>query len=1093
MLFPVLLGRTTEVPYTAELGPIGALPLPINQATADLPAAPLPRTGNEWTAQSPGIRIALISSGVDTTIFPEALRSRFTRLGSAGDPLGYGSQAASVILQLAPDAVITSIGVYPNGKFHADWQHAALDWIAANAGKLDAVLYALPPSEFLDPISAAMATGEWDSIADAISSRPLPGARGPVFGVSLWPHLRNQQMQGVSWTQRMSLERFAYLNGRWAQARANVQKITKAGVAVVAPAGDLGPGLQTIFGIGNFPEVTTVGGYDGQTVSLRSGSGPSIDGRVKPDLVAPTGIPIALPPNSLVARTLGARKLLDSSLTLDWAAPQPLTDARARPDSTLTSASIVAVAMGNLAAAGIRDVARQRGALTAASVPLPGEPVWRQGAGLLRRIPDAAFANSRPLVLAHADLGAEPDSGAWTAQVPVAQGAAGGATVQLTDFSGTGPDALPTFRTLSTAAEAPPVSAQVSDRGVEVSLPLGDGRYEGGLYCGYTEVSVPVTGGTVEPGVTVNGIPEGTEQVPTCLVQGTRLKGFNFYIHDINAEDLTLGLLPALPVDHSLLHTAMHLLPIDPLSTKLFFRVSGEERRDERGRPYNLEFPNIPPGYYTIRQWSDYGAPIVQTVADTAGSAVAQTSDIGENPAYQSFKALVLSALCDDPVADPAVEIGSPCTENHLNTVFGDENVEFEKPTGGYLVKAGPAELRVVFDYVKKMPGAGVASRYIDLLKYSDFNFNVVDLNKYLRLPGLNQPATSELLKVWKFSAGAGDPNRIEALFNPIASNTGWGDKLGIARYPFNLTTPNYKAHMSLNFSYELENAIVLVVVQMGDSVGIGVLNPQGTFRLPSGTPSLPIQPPNVQLWGRGQGQANFEFNLLPRGAAEGTLWLVVFPPPVSGTLVLPFSTAKFGDMSFELDTWTNTLWPAVANPEVWGPVQGHSFAFDSNYSARQMSDPACRAVSNSRHKANVCEAWTVMVHSPGDDAATYNLVDVASGEALWPVLKMLGAEYYDPRRGTRDFTFRLVHSVWSLLDLERVFGPFKTNGRFWEQLNLPESFLRHHPDRIEVRIEDNVVGRASTLAEHYPGPVQVAPYVPFISSAQVLDLDLNP
>ena len=61
-------------------------------------------------------------------------------------------------------------------------------------------------------------------------------------------------------------------------------------MAVVAPAGDLGPEPQSILGIAGLPEVVTVGAADRDGVAASSAGRPSVFGRVKPDLVAPAGI-----------------------------------------------------------------------------------------------------------------------------------------------------------------------------------------------------------------------------------------------------------------------------------------------------------------------------------------------------------------------------------------------------------------------------------------------------------------------------------------------------------------------------------------------------------------------------------------------------------------------------------------------------------------------------------------------------------------------------------------------------------------------------------------------------------------------------------
>jgi hypothetical protein len=1056
---------------------LGTLPLSVGQTVAGTAAAAVSSL-SAYLPSAHGVRVALVSSGVDSSVLPQSLQSRVTLLGSGGDPVGYGTYVASVILQLDPQASITSIGVWPNGRFDPGWQAGALNWAVSNAKNLDVVLYAVPPSAFLDPVSAEMQAGRWAQVGDTLSDLSLPGPAGPQFGVPLNGTLFNQETRGWAQQETGALGGFSQLVSRWAQARSEVMQLVNAGVGVVAPAGDVGPNPQTVFGLGNFPEVVTVGGFDGQKVSATSASGPSMDGHVKPDLVAPTGMVGLLPQSSQLATALGQKGLLSSTLEPAWNAGEPQTTARAELDSTFTSAAMVAVGMGEMGVGGVRNVTQQRGALTAASVPLSGVPAWRQGDGVLHRTPDAAFATSRPLVLSHGDLGLEPDASAttWTTTVPVSQGTASSASTAMTDFLGLAPTGQP-YITTTDSSSAPPVSASVGNNGVTLSMPLGSNSYNGGLYCGYTQVSLPGTSGTVTPGVDAYGIPVGTEQVPTCLVKGTQLSAFGFYIHQLPAENLTYGLLPALPVGSSLLEHPLMLLPVNPLDTKLFFKVTGADGY--------ARFPNIPPGYYRIKQWSDYGDPVSQTVLDdVTGQPVAQPSDIGENPGYQSIEAFVLSAFCNDTPIDQ--QQFSVCTQTFLDNTFGAQNVAFEKSSGGWLVTVAPGVTeRFIFSYVKHMPGPSVSSRYVDLLKQSDFNFTSFTLYDTLRESVLDKTGTGT--PVWSFGPSLTNAQSIQAALNPLAAATTNGLQLGVAKYPFNITTPNYKAHMSLNFSYDLTNATVIAVVQMGTEFSIGAVTPYGTVQLPPVGVNEPISTSGLVISGHGNGQATFDFHMKPQGASQGTLYLVFVPPTPT-----PLSTATLGDMSFELDTWTNTLWPArgyltgTPNLNPAYVASGHSFAISSNYSARQMGD-GCRAVDNGRQHANVCEDWTVLVHSPLDNAATFDFLDGVSGMSILPVLQAGGAAYYNPHHGTSNFSQVLAFSNSTVSALQAnlsVPSQFMTNGRFWEQLAMPRAALAQYPGALTVLIQDLSPGNQSTNLAHNSGAAPVAPYVPFVNSA---------
>lgn len=1064
---------TTSTVSTA----VGALPLGVGQTVAATATSALSSL-SAYLPSAHGVRIALVSSGVDTSALPQSLQSRVTLLGSGGDPVGYGTYVASVLLQLDPDAAITSIGVYPNGRFDPGWQAGALNWAVANVKNLDVVLYAVPPSNFLDPISAEMQAGQWENVSDTLSDVSLPGPNGPQFGVPLNGTLFNQYTAGWAQQERGALGGFSSLTSRWAQARWQVQQIVQAGVGVVSPAGDLGPAPQTILGLPNFPEVVAVGGFNGQTVSPVSASGPSMDGHVKPDLLAPTGMVGLLPQGSQLAISLGQKGLLSSSLEPAWSAGEPNTTARAELDSSFTAAALVAAAMGGMSAGGVRNVTTQRGALNAASVPLGGVPAWRQGDGVLHRTPDAAFATSHTLLLSHGDLGLEPDSSAtsWSTTVPVAQGAISSASTSMTDFLGIAPTGQ-SYATTTDSTSALPVSASVGNNGVTLSAPLGNNSYNGGLYCGYTQVALPGSSGSVSPSVDVYGIPVGTETVPTCLVQGTQLSALGFYIHKLPAENLTYGLLPALPVGASLLEHALMLLPVNPLDTRLFFQVTGTDGY--------AHFPNIPPGYYRIKQWSDYGDPVAQAVLDdTTGQAVAQPSDIGENPGYQALDAFVLSAICNDTPIDN--QEFSVCTQSFFNNAFGAQNVSFEKSSGCWMVNVAPSvPERFCFSFVKHMPGPSVSSRYIDLLKAADYAETSFTLYDTLRESSLDKTGTGS--PVWMFGTSLTNPLSIQATLNPLAAAASSGLQLGIAKYPFNITTPNYKAHMSLNFSYDLTNATILVVVQMGTEWSIAAVTPYGTVQLPPVGLNEPINLSGLGVSAHGNGKATFDFHMKPLGVSQGTLYLVFVPPTPT-----PLSTATIGDMSFELDTWTNTLWPArtydpttpLLNPAY--VATGHSFTVSSNYSSRQMSD-GCRAVDNGKQHANVCEDWAVMVHSPLDNASTFDVVDAATGVSQLATLQADGAAYENPHRGTANFSQVLAFSNSTVSGLQaslNVPSNFMTNGRFWEQLVLPRAALAQDSGPLTMLIQDLAPGRQTVNLPHNDGAAPVSPYVPFINSA---------
>jgi hypothetical protein len=1008
--------------------------------------APVTPVDDAVRPEAKGIRVGLVSSGVDTAAFPQALRSQIYQ--PTADDVGYGTYAASVILQVARDARITVLDAFPGKSFDAGAQAAALDWAVAHASDLDVVLYAVPPQEFLDPISALQSSGRWNEVSEAIASNPVHTDRGELFGAAMDASLRAKQATG---SERRALDAFSAETARWNRAADQVTRLNAAGVSVVAPAGDLGPRPQSILGFGNLPGVISVGGGSKNGVSAQSGAGPSIDGRVKPDLIAPTGIAALFPEKSVLAEKL--RDLLDPRLKLDWDAGDPPSRARARLDSTFTSATIVAAATGGLRAQGISDAAVQRGALIAASVPLAGVPAWRQGAGLLRGVPNAAFARSRALAMSNADLGVQPADGGWTTWTKFVQGSPTAARTTIDTFIGTAPDGRAYTKAPSSA---PPVGASAGPDGVRLEVGLGKGSWEGGVFCGFTQVSIPATSGSAGPTIRIEGVPDGVEQLPTCLIKGSQLVAHGFYIHDMPAENLTFALSPTLPEGASIIEKPLEILPVNPLHTTIYQRSTGADG--------NAVFPNIVPGYYTIRLFSDYGAPVSQTLADSSvAKDVLRLSELGENPSYLGFDALVLSA--------------TGWTEKDLRDRFGDDNVSKDKPTGGYLVNVGGRTIRIVLGFLQDKPGTAVTSRYIDLLDYSDLDFSAKALTDVLGLGVLGGLPVASDMRAWTFDKAGDAANGVAAQLHPAAALGAEGSLLGAGVYRFNLTTPNYKAHMSLNFSYELQNAFVLAVVRVGDETAAGLVTPWGTV----GTPTTgPFTPPGQGAVGidRADGLANFEFELKPKGASTGTLTFVVIPSRPVQQLAAPLSTARISDMSFALDTWQRIQWPGQMTPH----GMGHLFDFNPNYSAKQMSAGSCRAIDSGGVKANVCEDWRVMVQSPLDDAVTVELVD--SKGSVNPSIKTSGTKYADPKRGTIAFTGMLGFELPKAGGLEALTKllpmDMKTNGRFWEQLALTRDVLAAHPGTIQVQIVDNVAGRGSGLVQHITGPVPVAPYVPF-------------
>src|SRR5438552_962718 len=282
----------------------------------------------------------------------------------------------------------------------------ALHWARDHAKELDAVVLAFPPAALLDPMAAGLADTR---------------AR----------------------TERVTAE----LAGGWAKLREAAAALMTAGIAVVAPAGDLGPDPQSVLGVAGLPEVVTVGAADRDGVAKASAGGPSVFGRVKPDLVAPGGIAGLVPDGSALAGVLDLAGPAGPAPSLDL--PVPAAGVRAAlVGSTIPAATAVAAITAQLHHDGVGDAATLRGLLTAAAEPAAGHP--------------------------------------WAADVPVLGGGAGPGTFSLTERITTAASGKREAVTAAAAAEARPAPAVTSTvTGIHLALPAGDNPWAAGAWCGY--------------------------------------------------------------------------------------------------------------------------------------------------------------------------------------------------------------------------------------------------------------------------------------------------------------------------------------------------------------------------------------------------------------------------------------------------------------------------------------------------------------------------------------------------------------------------------------------------------------------------------
>lgn len=1094
-------------------------------------------------------RIALISSGVDKTVFPTSLSSRITTLGSSADPIGYGTYAASVLLQLNEATTIVSLGSYPAGVFSADTFNLNLAYVINNASAFDAVLIDIPPTDFLDPVSSAMQAGAWDDVLDSIADAPLKTSNGTVYGIAMDDSLFGAQT--ISYHNSLVLTAFRNLMRFWSTATGYIKTINSLGLSVVMPSGDLGPGPQTIFGLSNLAEVITVGGFNPGptgTVSVASGAGPSIDLKVKPDLLAATGIMGLLPPDSTLANYLRSKSILNDSLTPAWSATDPsiVTPAKALLDTTLTSAVIVAAAAGGIATGvnGVRDASRQRGAIYRRSEPIAGIPVWRQGQGVLgtvsltTKVPDALFASSAPMALSHLDLGLEPSSGTWSASTTVTQGTPTTATVSYKDFIGV--DIFGHSSTTSaTSAISPPISVTTETSLVKVTVPLGNDDLEAGVYCGY----VPTT-------LTSSSTSTVVEQIAYCDTNGFKPVARSFEIHDRSAVTETFELAPALPPGVNILEMPLHFLPMNPVGATLFTKTTSSDTCSRYGVGAapptstasfttclgHAHFDVVPPGYYMVRARSDYGAPISSVTTSTASPSVTitHTADIGAPLGYSTFKTLLLPRPANcvetydayDDWSETTTVAGWPKSWKQCTAAEVIQRIEVpgatatataveDKATGGWFIlpqlSGGPDPIRVNLGFLRKSLDAAVASRYIDIVHpCKELQFASLRTPQLLSIDAIIKASTGTV----GWSAGCNNLESLVAQLSSAGDSTGQVGS-GVAAYPFKMTTPNYSAHMSLNFSYEVNNAFIIVLVVAGGEVNLGMVKPDGVVvKLAPQGPDGTIKVPTATARGYGDGKATIDWKFLPRGVSSGTVYFTFVPVQSYETSPLQSvaSWAKIKDnellkdtLSFELDTQMTVAWPAInfkhrvddplspcknyaISEGLHGNDCGHSFRVQSNfspwthdasgtYTGGQIKGE-CRDFEGSTESAHVCEEWNVLAQSPNPDVTTgasvtenafsqaslMDVIDTSSWTytSLTTDLVNYGGGLYAPplpRLQSATSTIGLPPELneaaatsTSLLE-----GVLQTNGNYFEQILFPTSFLQLHPNELEVCINDGL------------------------------------
>jgi serine protease AprX len=189
------------------------------------------------------------------------------------------------------------------------------------------------------------------------------------------------------------------------------------GLVVIAAAGNSGPNAQTITVPGNDPYIITVGSlntngtannWDDDYLSPWSAAGPTLDGFIKPDLLAPGSNVVAYVYNDLVDSTKSAYLVRNHP---DFQAALSLYRLSGTSMATAATSGVAALLLEARPTL-TPDQVKYRLMETAKQLSTPaGEPIYsplRQGSGRIWA-PDAVFSESLPNGIANAGLNVHTD------------------------------------------------------------------------------------------------------------------------------------------------------------------------------------------------------------------------------------------------------------------------------------------------------------------------------------------------------------------------------------------------------------------------------------------------------------------------------------------------------------------------------------------------------------------------------------------------------------------------------------------------------------------------------------------------------------
>jgi hypothetical protein len=1071
-------------------------------------------------------RILLIGTGVQRSLFPAGVQDSIVASGSdATDPYGYGTIAASTILQILPDAVITSRRVRPADAnwFLADLSSlsSALQEARANASSYDLVLLAFPPQAALDPTTYMIGYGDYGTygrgmamVEEALLSTPV---RNGVAGIPIDKALRDKIFARTDLRQRDAIERYARQAIAWRQILRDVTALDDAGLAVVAPSGDFTRksngtvvplATQTVYGLSALPSVITVGAaYDdgsGWQVSPTSGRGPTLALGAKPDLLAPADVMSMLP---AAAKLPWADDSARAPLhMLEWArdgvpptaCPSLSGDYRCvLQGSSMVSAAVVAANLAALASTGavragaatdqvLRGIA-WAGARAKARAGTRAADAWEQGAGVLAGL--AGFdPRTAAIALKQADFGQVSPGAPGALSIPLWSGGAQPARAAATLTRFIGPDSSGAARTASYDATAR-LNATVSS-GV-VTLKAAAARAQGGIYTGSVAI--------------------GDTELPLWLTQDVAVdfhvdEAYNEFMsggpEGERVEDASMVLFAGLPQNVGLVGDGFK-----NFATPQFDRFGGDPTNSVviRAGTTRDSFTNasvapadhgrgtidaVPPGFYRFHVLTDHAMEATQARgrAESLGVFLATS---GPEAASAPGANLLVPACSLGVLPGPL-----PCAQR-------DGSVQIDKSSG--LCVASDSHAQVAFNVycgeIAYATPSSFVSRAVHLVDYGEWSMCGVNVPldgtaldfaaiaaKGRSCSGATTPTA------WSFGAGAPDcaspaegtsPKDLTATYSgPSVASAGRNLPVAVLTYDFALPYLNTYTTATATLQYAVQNAIVGARFSTGGtdaSNSVLVADAAGVDVTPAVAASSP------------RGSASQQWAVMSSNAPSGSVSLILIPTAWARADLdptKPISRVSLCDVSLRVSTFAKVAWGAPgSDASQFYPAldRGLLSQIDPSQSRMRAVWDGSAFRDAGRESESLVFASQVPKNSTRDASAARHVLSPVGGPAGLRAVRRWGtdalrhenvlasnARAYDPRRGAATLTCATTDPVqsnvcaaWtqartSAATLGQLTPDLSLNGRFDGVVSADFATLKRAAGNVAFEIADADDGGAS-------------------------------